>query len=69
MLAFEDRVPVETKLESGSLKFFRAVHNYVKTVLGIGIGVDAIALLVAVPAAYHTWMEAAQAQEKEFAGV
>ena len=32
-------------------------------------GVDAIALLVAVPAAYHTWMEAAQAQEKEFAGV
>ena len=39
LTCFEDRVPVETKLESGSLKFFRAVHNYVKTVLGIGIGV------------------------------
>ena len=39
MTCFQDRVPVETKLESGSLKVFRAIHNYVKTVLGIGIGV------------------------------
>ena len=36
--------------------------------LGIGLAVYALSLLATVPAAYFTWMEAAQAQQMEFAG-
>ena len=36
--------------------------------LGIGLAVYALSLLATVPAAYFTWMEAAQAQQKEYAG-
>ena len=68
MTCFKDRVPVEIKLPDKTEKDFRGIQNFVMIFLGIGLAVYALSLLASVPAAYFTWMEAAQAQQKEFAG-
>ena len=68
MTCFKDRVPVETKLPEKAEKGFRGIQNFLMIFLGIGLAVYALSLLATVPAAYFTWMEAAQAQQKEYAG-
>ena len=61
-------MPVEKELPKKSEKAWRGLQNFVMVVLGIGLAVYALSLLASVPAAYFTWMEAAQAQQKEYAG-
>ena len=68
MTCFQDRVPVEIKLPDKTEKGFRGIQNFVMILFGIGLAVYALSLLATVPAAYFTWMEAAQAQQKEYAG-
>ena len=68
MTCFKDRVPVETKLPPKTEKDFRGIQNFVMIFLGIGLAVYALSLLATVPAAYFTWMEAAQTQQTELAG-
>ena len=71
---FDDRVPVEEKLDptsKESQKFEdqrRALASQAAFFFWINLVVFALTLLAAVPAAFFTWMEAAQAQQKEYAG-